>query len=303
MRLLPGLFALLIATPALAQQSAPDAPLANRIAATTEALAQYRALDNGAWASLSAGGIDDHRPGQSRKITVRTLQFGYDRRFESAFTGTDQLVLGLAGALLNSSSKADAQNLQVDSKGWSITGYGVYAPYLFLSFPVTVSVGRWNSDQTRDGTPLLPTYRTSYNSPSFASSFGAALTLPLSQSPYWLTTSLTHRYSSNARPAYSEAINPLATDFQTTPGETTKASQLVGTMRLSRPFDGGQLWASAGYAYDITRTPAEDTRSEFPLGFGVDFFTRRWRLGASGQVTLRQDITSYTGALTARLQF
>lgn len=303
MRLVTGLFALLIATPAFAQQSASDAPLANRMAATAEALAQYRALDNGVWAGVSASRIDDHRPNLSRRINVRSLQFGYDHLFDPPSTSNGQLVLGIAGALLKASSKADAQNLQIDSKGWSVTGYGVYSPWLFLSFPVTVSVGRWNSDQTRDGTPLLPTYRTSYNATSFASSFGAALTLPLSLSPYWLTTSLTHRYSSNARPAYSEAINPLATDFVTTPAETTRSSQLVGTMRLSRPFDGGQMWASVGYAYDITRNPAEDTRSEFPLGFGVDVFTRRWRLGASGQVTLRQDITSYTGALTGRLQF
>ncbi len=282
-------------------QSAPDEPLANRIAATTEALSQYRALDNGVWATGAASHIDDRRANLSRKIDVRSLQFGYDHRFESAFTGNDQLVLGLAGAVLNSSSKADAQNLQVDSKGWTVTGYGVYSPYIFLSFPVTVSVGRWNSDQTRDGTTLLPTYRASYNSNFFASSFGAALTLPLSR--YLLTTSLTHRYSSNDRPAYSEAINPLATDFVTTPGETTRSSQLVGNMRLALPFETGRVWASAGYAYDIARSPAEDTRSEFPLGLGIDVFSRRWQFGAAGQVILRSDITSYTGALTGRLQF
>jgi hypothetical protein len=305
MRLLAGLFAVLIGTPAItpamAQQSATGEPLANRIAAATEALSQFRALDNGVWAGVSAGRIDDRRPSLSRKITVRALQFGYDRRFAQPFTNNDQLVLGLAGALLKASSKSDAQNLQIDSKGWNVTGYGVYAPYFFLSFPVSVTVGRWDSDQTRDGTPLLPTYRASYDSNSFASSVGAALTLPLAR--YLMTASLTHRYSSNKRPAYTEAINPLATDFLTTPGETTRSSQAVGNLRLALPFETGRLWASAGYAYDIARSPGESTRSEFPLGLGLDVTTQRWLFGAAGQVVLRQDITSYTGALTARLQF
>jgi hypothetical protein len=301
MRRLLALFATLIATPALAQQSGANEPLANRIAAATEALSQYRALDNGVWASASTSHIKDSRPGLSRKVDVRALQFGYDRRFAQAFTRSDQLVLGLAGALLNSSSKADAQNLQIDSKGWSITGYGVYAPSLLLSFPVSMTYGRWSSDQTRDGTQLLPVYRADYKSTSFASSFGAALTLPLSQ--YLLTSSLTHRYSSNRRPEYSEAINPLATDFVTTPAETTSASQLLGNLRLAMPFESGRVWGSAGYAYDIARSPGEGTRSEFPLGLGLDVFTRRWQLGAAGQVVLRQDITSYTGALTGRVQF
>jgi hypothetical protein len=301
MRLRLALLAVLIATPATAQQNAANAPLANRIAAATEALSQYRALDNGVWAGVSAGRTDDRRPDQSRKITVRALQFGYDRRFAQPFTNNDQLVLGLAGALLKASAKSDAQNLQIDSKGWNVTGYGVYAPYFFLSFPVSVTFGRWESDQTRDGTPLLPTYRASYDSSTFASSIGAALTLPLAR--YLLTTSVTHRYSSNKRPAYTEAINPLATDFLTTPSETTRSSQAVGNLRLTLPFETGRLWASAGYAYDIARSPGESTRSEFPLGLGLDVTTRRWLFGAAGQVVLRQDITSYTGALTARLQF
>jgi hypothetical protein len=301
MRTRLALLAVLIATPATAQQNAANTPLANRIAAATEALSQFRPLDNGVWAGVSAGRTDDRRPDQSRKITVRALQFGYDRRFAQPFTNNDQLVLGLAGALLKASAKSDAQNLQIDSKGWNVTAYGVYAPYLFLSFPVSVTFGRWDSDQTRDGTNLLPTYRASYDSSTFASSIGAALTLPLAQ--YLLTTSVTHRYSSNKRPAYTEAINPLATDFLTTSGETTRLSQAVGNLRLALPFVGGLVWASAGYAYDLARDPDENTRSEFPLGLGLDVTTQRWQLGLAGQVVLRQDITSYTGALTARLQF
>jgi hypothetical protein len=300
-RLAVGLCAVLTRTPALAQQSAPAEPLANRIAATTEALSQYRAVDNGVWASGSTSLVNDRRQDLSRKITVRALQFGYDHRIESPFTANDELVLGVAGAVLNSSSKSDAQNLQVDSRGWSVTGYGVYAPYLFLSFPVTVSVGRWNSDQTRDGTPLMPIYGANYDSTSVTSSFGAALTVPVQR--LLLTTSLTHRYTKNNRREYTEAINPLATDFQTTPAEITEASQLIGNMRVALPFVGGQVWASVGYANDLKRTPAEDTRSEFPLGLGVDFVTRRWQLGLGGQAILRNDITSYTGSLTGRLQF
>lgn len=301
MRTRLALLAVLIATPAAAQQNAANAPLAARIAATTEALSQFRPLDNGVWAGVSAGRTDDRRPGLSRKITVRALQFGYDRRFTQAFTNNDQLVLGVAGALMKASAKSDAQNLDIDSKGWNVTAYGVYAPYLFLSFPVSVTFGRWSSDQTRDGTPLLPIYRTSYDSSTFASSVGAALTLPLAQ--YLLTTSVSHRYSSNKRPEYSEAINPLATDFITTPGDTTHASQLVGNLRLAAPFVGGLVWASAGYAHDLARDPDENTRGEFPLGLGLDVYTRRWQLGLAGQVVLRQDITSYTGTLTGRLQF
>jgi hypothetical protein len=301
MRTRLALLAVLIATPATAQQNAANTPLANRIAAATEALYKFRPLDNGVWAGVSAGRTDDRRPDQSRKITVRALQFGYDHRFAQPFTNNDQLVLGLAGALLDASSKADAQNLQIESKGWSVTGYGVYAPYLFLSFPVSVTFGRWSSDQTRDGTNLQPTYRTSYDSTSFSSSVGAALTLPLAQ--YLLTTSVTHRYSSNKRPDYSEAINPLATDFLTTAGETTSSSQAVGNLRLALPFETGRLWASAGYAYDIARSPGESTRGEFPLGLGLDVFTRRWQLGIAGQVVLRDEITTYAGGLTGRVQF
>lgn len=302
MRRLLALSALLIATPTLAQQNPPPDPLASRIAAATEALAQYRSLDNGVWISGATSRIDDRRQNQARKVNVRSLQFGYDHRFDSPFTSNDQLILGIAGAALDSSSKAGAQNLQIDSKGWSVTGYGVYSPWLFLSFPVTVSVGRWSSDQTRDGTPLLPTYTASYTSNTFASSFGAALTTPV-LSRYLLTTGVSHRYSQNKRPAYSEAINPLATDFVTTPGETTRASQLVGNLRLALPFEDGSVWGSAGYAYDLARSPGEGARSEVPLGLGVDVYTRRWQLGVAGQVVLRRDITSYTGALTGRVQF
>ena len=212
-----------------------------------------------------------------------------------------KMVTCVAGAVLDASSRFDAQNLQVDSRGWSVTGYGVYAPYAFLSFPVAVTIGRWSSDQTRDGTNLLPTYRASYNSPTFASSAGAALTLPASR--FLVTTSLTHQYSSTRRPAYSEAINPLATDFVFTPAETTEASQLIGAIRLTLPFEAGRVWASAGYAHDLKRSPSESTRSEVPLAVGVDLVTARWLFGVSGQTILRNDITSYTGSVIGRLQF
>lgn len=294
--------AVLLATPALAQQeTAGSGALASRIAAATEALSQYRALDNGVWASVGGSTIKDRRPDLSRKVSLRAVQFGYDHRFTGAFSRNDQLLLGLAGGVLNASSRADAQNLQIDSRGWSATAYGVYSPLLFLSFPVSVSVTRWSSDQTRDGTPLMPVYSTSYKSTSWASSIGAALTLPLAQ--YLLTTSLSHRYGDNDRPGYTEVINPAGTDFQTTAGEVTRNSQLVGNVRLALPFQSGRLWGSAGYAYDISRTPAENTRSEYPLGLGFDVFTARWQVGASGQVTLRDDITTYGGGLTGRLSF
>ena len=301
MRTRLALLAVLIATPAAAQQGAANAPLANRIAAATEALSQYRSLDNGIWAGTAAGRVDDRRTGLSRKVTMQSLQIGYDRRFVSPFTLNDQLVLGAAVAALSAKAQSDAQNMRVDSRGWSVTGYGVYAPYFFLSFPVSFTVTRWSSDQTRDGTNLQPVYRTSYDSTSYASSVGAALTLPLAR--YLLTTSVSHRYSSNSRPAYLEAINPLATDFQFTPEETTDASQLVGNIRLALPFQTGRAWISAGYAYDLKRSPSENTRSEYPFGIGFDIVTPRWLFGIAGQTVLRDDITVYSGALTGRLQF
>lgn len=298
MRLRLALIAALAATPAMAQESTQ---LTNRMAALTEALSQYRPLDNGVWAAVGAGRTSDSRPGLSRKITSQSLQAGYDRRFAAPFTPGDQLVVGAAVAALRAKVQTDAQNMRTDSRGVSVTGYGVYSPWLFLSFPVSFTVTRWSSDQTRDGTNLMPVYRTSYDSTSYASSAGAALTLPLAR--YLVTTSLSHRYSSNDRPAYLEAINPLATDFQFTPAETTSASQLVGNVRLALPFETGRVWASAGYAHDLKRRPTEDVRSEFPLGLGFDLFTRRWQLGVAGQMILRDDITSYAGTLTGRLQF
>ncbi|HEY2210805.1 MAG TPA: autotransporter outer membrane beta-barrel domain-containing protein [Bradyrhizobium sp.] len=302
MRFWLGLSAVLLSIPTLAQErAAVDEPLANRIAATTEALSQYRSLDNGIWSGASLGHINDSRPGFSRVVDVRSLQIGYDYRIVSPFTANDQLVLGLAGGVLNAAARLDAQNTHIDSHGWSVTGYGVYAPFIFLSFPVAISVGRWSSDQTRTGTPLMPIYSASYDSTSFASSVGAALTLPVSR--FLLTTSFSHRYSDNNRPAYDEAINPAATDFQTTPAEVTDSSQLVGNMRLALPFETGRLWTSVGYAYDLQRLPAEDTRSEYPLGIGLDLLSPRWQLSAAGQLVLRHDITTYTGSLTGRLQF
>lgn len=301
MRLSIILFLILISVPALAQNNTAGDPVASRIAAATEALTQFRSLDNGVWSSVGASRVDDRRPGLARKVTSEALQLGYDYRFESPFTVNDQLVLGLSGGALNAASHIDAQNIQIDSRGWSVTGYGVYAPYVFLSFPVTLSIGRWSSDQTRNGTPLLPVFKASYDSTSFASSAGAALTLPVSR--FLLTTSLTHHYSLNDQPAYNEAINPLATDFQTTPGQTTNASQLIGNMRLALPFVGGRVWGSAGYAYDLKRSPPENTRSEFPLGLGFDLMSPRWQVGVAAQVTLRDDITTYGGGLTGRLQF
>lgn len=301
MRLRLALLASLISAPALAQQDASSSQLANRIAAATEALSQYKSLDNGVWAAAGTAYVNDSRPDLSRTVRSNSLQAGYDYRIVSPFTANDQLLLGVAGAALNSSAKTDAQNMRVDSRGWSVTGYGVYAPFLFLSFPVSVTVGRWTSDQTRDGTPLQPTYRTSYNTKLFSSSAGAALTLPLSR--FLLTTSLTHVYTQGSRPDYSEAINPLATDFQNTPGAVTDASQLIGNMRLALPFETGRLWASAGYAYDLKRGPSENTRSEYPLGLGMDLFSRQWMVGIAGRLILREDITTYTGTLTGRAQF
>jgi hypothetical protein len=298
MRLRLALIAALATTPALAQD---NSQLTNRMSALTEALSQYRSLDNGVWAAAGAGRINDSRPGLSRKITSQSLQAGYDRRFASPFTLNDQLVLGAAVAALSAKTQTDAQNMRTDSRGVSATGYGVYSPWFFLSFPVSFTVTRWSSDQTRNGTNLMPVYRTSYNSTSYATSAGAALTLPLER--YLLTTSLSHRYSSNDRPAYLEAINPLGTDFQFTAAETTSASQLVGNVRLALPFETGRVWASAGYAYDLRRSPSESARSEVPIGLGVDLFTPRWLVGVAGQVILRDDITSYAGTLTGRLAF
>ncbi|HWK94986.1 MAG TPA: autotransporter outer membrane beta-barrel domain-containing protein [Pseudolabrys sp.] len=298
MRFRLALIAALAATPTLAQES-PQ--LNNRMAALTEALSQYRALDNGVWAAAGAGRINDSRPGLSRRITSQSLQAGYDHRFASPFAPGDQLVLGAAVAAVNAKVQTDAQNMRTDSRGVSVTGYGVYSPWMFLSFPVSFTVTRWSSDQTRDGSNLQPVYRTSYNSTSYATSAGAALTLPLAR--YLVTTSLSHRYSSNARPAYLEAINPLGTDFQFTDSETTSASQLVGDVRLALPFETGRVWASAGYAYDLRRRPSESARGEFPLGLGFDLFTRRWLVGVAGQVVLRDDITSYAGTITGRLSF
>ena len=109
MRIRIALIATLLAGPALAQQdTASSGALANRIAAATEALSQYRALDNGVWASFGGSTIKDRRPDLARKVTVTALQFGYDHRFTSAFTRGDQLVLGVAGGVLNASSRADA---------------------------------------------------------------------------------------------------------------------------------------------------------------------------------------------------
>jgi len=301
MRLRLALIASLLAAPAMAQQNAGGEGLANRIAAATDALSRYRVFNDGVWASASGASIDDRRTGLSRKVTVRALQFGYDHNFLSPFTPYDALLVGVAGSVLNASSRADAQNLQIDSKGYSVTGYGVYAPYVFLSFPVSVTVTRWSSDQTRDGTPLQPVYSTNYKSTSWSSSVGAALTLPVWR--FLMTTTLAHRYSDNKRPDYSEAINPLATDFVTTPSEITQSSQLAGTFRLTLPTETGRVWVLAGYTYDIKRSPAEDTRSEFPLGLGADLITRRWLVGVSGQAILREDITSYSGSFTGRLQF
>jgi hypothetical protein len=298
MRLRLAFITTLLATPALAQQ---DNALANRIAAVTEALSQYRSLDNGVWINAGAGRINDSRPGLSRKVTTQSLQIGYDRSIVSPFTPNDQIVLGIAGGALSAKAQTDAQNMRVDSRGWSITSYGVYSPYQFLSFPVSLTMTRWSSDQTRDGTNLMPVYRTSYDSTSYASSIGAALTVPVSR--YLLTTTLSHRYSSNSRPAYLEAINPLATDFQFTPSAVTDASQLVGNMRLALPFQTGRVWVSAGYAYDLKRSPSEDARSEYPLGIGFDVFSTRWQIGLVGGLILRNDITGYSGALTGRLQF
>lgn len=298
MRFRLALIVALGVTPALAQESSQ---LTNRMAALTEALSQYRSLDNGVWVAAGAGRTEDRRPNLSRRVTSQSLQAGYDRRFDSPFTPGDQLVVGAAIAAVNAKVQTDAQNMRTDSRGVSVTGYGVYSPWLFLSFPVSLTVTRWSSDQTRDGTPLQPVYRTSYDSTSYASSAGAALTLPLAR--YLVTTSLSHRYSNNDRPAYLEAINPLATDFQFTPAETTSASQLVGNVRLALPFETGRVWASAGYAYDLKRSPSENTRSEYPLGLGFELFTPRWLVGVSGQVILRDDITSYAGTLTGRLQF
>ncbi|RDV04835.1 autotransporter outer membrane beta-barrel domain-containing protein [Undibacter mobilis] len=298
MRLRLAVIAALAATPALAQESTQ---LANRIGAITDALSQYRSLDNGVWAAAGAGRINDKRPALSRTVTTQSFQAGYDRRFASPFTAQDQLVLGAAVAALSAKAQTDAQNMRVDSRGVSLTGYGVYSPWLFLSFPVSFTVTRWSSDQTRDGTNLMPVYRTSYESTSYASSVGAALTLPVAR--FLATTSLSHRYSSNNRPAYLEAINPLATDFQFTPSETTDASQLVGNVRLALPFETGRAWVSAGYAHDLKRSPSEGTRSEFPLGIGLDLLSPRWQLGIAGQVILRDDITAYAGALTGRMQF
>lgn len=297
-----GLLVVLVSVPALAQENpAAGDSLSSRLAATTEALARYRSLNNGLWTGASIGRVNDSRPGLSRTVTTSALQLGYDYRIVSPFTANDQLVLGVAGGALNASSRTDAQNMKIDSRGWSVSGYGVYAPYVFLSFPAAVTVGRWTSDQTRNGTPLMPVYRTSYDSTSFASSVGTALTLPLSR--FLVTTSVSHRYNSNNRPEYKEAINPLATDFQITPSERTESSQLVGIVRLALPFEGGRVWSSAGYAYDLKRSPAEDTRSEFPLGIGFDFLSPRFQLGAAAQVVLRDDITAYTGSVTGRVQF
>lgn len=298
MRLRLALLAVLAATPALAQE---NTPLTNRMAALTEALSQYRSLDNGVWVAASAGRTEDRRPGLSRRITSQSLQAGYDHRFDSPFTPGGQLVLGAAVAAINAKVLTDAQNMRTDSRGVSVTGYGVYSPWFYLSFPVSFTVTRWSSDQTRDGTNLMPVFRTSYDSTSYATSAGAALTLPLAR--FLVTPSVTHRYSSNGRPAYLEAINPLGTDFQFTDSETTSASQLVGNIRLALPFENGRVWASTGYAYDLKRRPVEDVRSEYPLGLGFDLFTRRWLVGVAGQVILRDDITGYAGTVTGRLQF
>jgi hypothetical protein len=302
MRFRLALIAALATTPALAQQEAGGtSQLTNRMSALTEALSQYRPLDNGVWIAAGVGQVDDGRPGLSRRVTSQSVQLGYDHRIASPFTLNDQLVVGVAGAAIGASARTEAQNMRVESQGWSVTGYGVYSPYLFLSFPVSLTVTRWSSDQTRDGTNLQPVYRTSYNSTSIASSVGAALTLPLAR--YLVTTSLSHRYSGTNRPAYSEAINPQATDFQLTPSAVTDASQLVGNVRIALPFETGRVWVSAGYAYDVQRRPSEDTRSEFPLGIGLDMLSPRWQLGIAGQMILRDDITSYTGMLTGRAQF
>ena len=89
------------AAPALAQQPAAGGPLASRIAAASEALAQYRPLDNSVWVSFGGSAIKDRRPDLSRKVTLTALQFGYDRRFTGAFDGGDQLFVGIAGGVLN----------------------------------------------------------------------------------------------------------------------------------------------------------------------------------------------------------
>ena len=73
--------------------------------------------------------------------------------------------------------------------------------------------------------------------------------------------------------------------------------------RLEVEAFGGRAWVSAGYAHDLKRRPTEDTRSEYPLGIGLDLISPRWQFGVAGQVVLRDDITAYTGALTGRLQF
>jgi hypothetical protein len=173
---------------------------------------------------------------------------------------------------------------------------------LFLSFPISVTLSWWDSDHTRTGTPLQPIYSASYSSRSLSTSAGVALTVPFY--PLLVTGSVRHAYNSNTRPAYVEAINPLATDFQTTPGEITSASQLIGDLRFVLPFRSGHIWVSAGYAYDLKRSPTEGDRDEVPLGAGVEFYTPRWLLGLSARAsTGRDNIEQYSFSGAARLRF
>jgi hypothetical protein len=254
----------------------------------------------GVWSSFSYAGTDDDRPGEAREVESYAYQIGMDRNFVTPY---GQVLLGAYGGYHRAHAVIADRNARIASEGLGGGLYGAYSPYLFLSFPFSVGVTAWRSEQTRDGTPSLPVYESEFDSLSINTSVGAMLTLPLREGVV-MSAGVRHFYSTNDREAYLEDISGTGINFIKTPSERSQFSRLQGDLRLTYLFDSGRAWAGIGYAYDLEHPAKFEDRDLFPISLGFNFDRGPLSFNVSASTLLGwDDISQYAFSAGLRYRF
>lgn len=248
---------------------------------------------HGIWASATDQELTDARTGLQQKATIKSRTLGYD------YLVTPQLSIGLALTQQEQDSELlqDATRRRGDGRIASL--YGTYAPYPFLSFPVSVGWGKYRTAQERltEGQEL----EGDFHARLVTASAGMSLLVPLQ--PVFLNSGLQLTYASSTIDSFIERWPGQQVE---TPEQKTSSSQLHWFTK-ARLWTNGMLWpyVSLKYSRDLRRRPRDDDADQWQWGVGLDLLHADGWYGGLGysRVVGHQGIDDRSLTLNLRKSF
>lgn len=288
--LVPSVAGLLAASASFSLQAEP-ASVTERQKLLQEAAGERR--HHGVWLSATDQELKDARAGLQQKARIESRTLGYD------YLVTPRLSIGLALTQQNQDSELLQDETRRRGNGRITSLYGAYAPYPFLSFPVSIGWGQYKTSQERltEGQELEGDFSAKLRT----ASAGVSLALPLQ--PVFLSSGLQLTYASSTIGSFIERWPGQQVE---TPEQKTSSSQLH-LFTKARLWTNGTFWPylSLKYSSDLRRKPHDDDAEQWQWGVGLDLLHADGWYGGLGynRVVGRQGIDDRSLTFTLRKSF